>query len=169
MTVDQCSVEDDLRGPWAGLRNPISRQFPGEPQTSIAAYAVRAQIATVSDDPCGGRLLWRNSGAGRVGWRRSVPCEYAEELDDLHFQRFPLPFILGHPNELLIYATDDSEFSGVAAMILLEIDSDYTPRRCSPSNRNNVVQAGDDSGPALLSGPRLWQSIRLLTVLSQGS
>jgi ADP-ribosylglycohydrolase len=80
----------------------------------------------------------------RLGWRRSVLWRFAKELDDQRVLRFPLPFTLGTPDELLISATDDSEFAAVAAMILLEADGDYSSQALFAGWDKHVVQAGDD-------------------------
>jgi ADP-ribosylglycohydrolase len=80
----------------------------------------------------------------RTGWRRSALWRFARELDDQQVLRFPLPFTLGRPDELLISPTDDSEFAAVTAVILLEADGDYSPEALFAGWQKHVVQAGDD-------------------------
>lgn len=80
----------------------------------------------------------------RMGWRRSVLWRFAADLDAQRVLRFPLPFTLGRPDELLVSATDDAEFAAVTGRILLDCGGDYSPDALFAGWKKHVVQAADE-------------------------
>jgi ADP-ribosylglycohydrolase len=109
---------------------------------SLRARAQGAFVGLAVGDAAGFPSLFHRTA--RMGWRRSVLWRFAKRLDDQHVLRFPLPFTLGPPDELLISGTDDSEFAAVAAMILLETEGDFSTEALFAGWQKHVVQAGDD-------------------------
>jgi ADP-ribosylglycohydrolase len=101
-----------------------------------------ALVGLAVGDAAGFPSLFHRSA--RMGWRRSVLWRFAGELDDQRVLRFPLPFTLGRPDELLISATDDGEFAAVTALILLEADAGYGPEALFAGWCKHVVEGGDD-------------------------
>jgi ADP-ribosylglycohydrolase len=109
---------------------------------SLRSRARGALIGLAVGDAAGFPSLFHRTT--RMGERRSALWRFASELDNQRVLRFPLPFTLGPPDGLLISATDDSEFAAVAAMMLLETETDYSPEALFAGWHKHIVQAGED-------------------------
>jgi len=120
-------------------------------EPSLRSRAQGALVGLAVGDAAGFPSLFHRTA--RLGRRRSALWRFATQLDQQHVLRFLMPMSHGLPDVLSVSATDDGEFAAVAALILLEADSDYSSealfaRAAAAARSRSPCDRGDSSSTA---------------------
>jgi ADP-ribosylglycohydrolase len=111
-------------------------------EPTLASRAEGALLGLAVGDAAGFPALFHRTV--RLGRRRQALWRFAKDLDEQQVLRFMMPMAHGRPDALAVSATDDGEFAAVAALILLDAGTDYSPDALFAGWQKHVVQAGDD-------------------------